>query len=68
MTLAGLPYRVRRHEHIPTDDELVLVVLHCIGYPTKGTHPDDWSFALKVPRADLEKWPLGQIVRLEVTR
>jgi hypothetical protein len=62
--LAGLSYTVRKHEH---DDKFAKVTLHCIGYPTEGLQPDEWDFVLRVPKADLDKWPLGLSVRLTVT-
>jgi hypothetical protein len=63
--LVGLPYKVRRHDHV--DDVFASVTLRCLGYPTEGVQPAEWDFVLKVPKADLPKWPLGDLVRLAVT-
>lgn len=64
-SLAGWSYTVRRHDHI--DKEFAEVVIHCIGYPTKGTQPSLWDFALKVPKSELSNWPLGASVRLVIS-
>lgn len=63
-TLLGLSYKVKKHEHI--DDKFAAVELRCIGYPTEGTQPDEWAFGIKVPLADLDLWPLGKLVRMEI--
>lgn len=62
--LFGASYTVRVHEHV--DAEVAKVTLKCVGYPTKGVQPAEWEFVLKVPKADLSKWPLGTMVRLKV--
>lgn len=63
--LFGAPYKVLTHEHL--DDEWATVTIRCIGVPTKGIQPVEWPFALKVPKAELGKFPLGGHVRLAVT-
>jgi hypothetical protein len=56
---------VVKHEHV--DAEFAEVVIRCLGYPTKGVQPVEWPFALRVPKNELDKWPLGLSVRLTVT-
>jgi hypothetical protein len=62
--LAGFSYTVVRHER---DGKFAKVALKCLGYPSEGVQPDEWEFVLRVPRADLDKWPLDLSVRLVVT-
>lgn len=62
--LFSASYTVRVHEHV--DAEFAKVTLKCIGYPTHGVQPAEWEFVLRVPKADLDKWPLGASVRLAV--
>lgn len=57
-------YRVTMHEFL--DTEFVRVTLHCLGFPSKETHPDAWDYYLKVPYKDLSLWPIGMCIRLEV--
>jgi hypothetical protein len=63
--LLRLPYKVMRHEQV--SDALALVALKCIGYPTDGAQPVEWEFVVRVPKAELSKWPLGRHVSLMVT-
>jgi len=62
---ASLSYIVRRHEHL--DAEFAEVTLRCLGYPSKNTQPVEWAFALKVPKDEPVKWPLGANVRVVIT-
>lgn len=62
--LFGASYTVRVYEHV--DAEFAKVTLKCVGYPTKGVQPVEWEFVLRVPKADLAKWPLGASVRIKV--
>jgi hypothetical protein len=62
--LAGFSYTVVRHER---DGKFAKVALKCLGYPTEGVQPVEWEFVLRVPKADLDKWPLDLSVRLAVT-
>lgn len=64
-SLFTAPYRVTMHEHV--DDDFANVTVRCLGFPSAGAQPVEWPFVLKVPKADLAKWPLGASVRLSVT-
>jgi hypothetical protein len=60
-----LAYQVQSLQHV--DKDWARVTLHCIGYPSKETHPDEWNFVLKVPMEQIERWPLGMMVKLSVS-
>ncbi len=62
--LVGFSYTVIRHER---DGKFATVALKCLGYPSEGVQPVEWEFVLRVPKADLGKWPLDLSVRLTIT-
>jgi hypothetical protein len=64
-SLFAASYRVVSHTHV--DDEFAEVVIRCLGFPTHGVQPVAWPLAIKVPRSELSRWPLGLSVRLTVT-